>query len=180
MHREQPRPTPEKTLASAALGRGWHETDLLIGFKRFERSRLDSCTDPLCSSGPSNLTKAWTCFMVPSSRSDSSIELGVASSRPPRLRNCARQSKFAGHRSRCIRKRLRLALPYYDDAPSRCMQRGTIARIPRDIRFELGSPELAIAFRKSGLRAPFVPMPIATVHEYDRFPLRQHHVRGAG
>ena len=67
-----------------------------------------------------------------------------------------------------------LALPDHDDAPAEMNQTRMIRRIPPDIDIKLSYPEIRVGFRNCGALAAWVPMPEATVHEYDRFPFAEY------
>ena len=58
------------------------------------------------------------------------------------------------------------ALPHNDNAPSERFKESIILQIPFSVVLNLRQPEFLIGFRKYKLRASFVPVPKAAVHEY--------------
>ena len=89
----------------------------------------------------------------------------------PRLQSCNGRRCFA---------RFQAALPHDRYAPSKVIQKCVVALIPQDVPSKLVFPEYVIARGRCGVAAARMPMPEASVNQYDRLPLRQNNVRSPG
>ena len=72
------------------------------------------------------------------------------------------------------------ALPYNDNAPSERFKESIILQIPFSVVLNLRQPEFLIGFRKYKLRASFVPVPKAAVHEYATAVFGKNDIRFSG
>lgn len=75
-----------------------------------------------------------------------------------------------------LARRSERALPHRRHAPSGFQQLRLYLSIPSDIGFELGCPELSAGRWRRGVPAPFMPVPVAAVHEDDGLVFRQDQV----
>jgi hypothetical protein len=73
----------------------------------------------------------------------------------------------------------RLALPDNQHSPAICTEGCNGTTISRDVRLELGTPELHSGLRHVGHSASRMPVPEAAMHKDDEAVLRQDNVRSA-
>lgn len=72
------------------------------------------------------------------------------------------------------------AFPDNGDAPTKSLERLSMAFVTVNVPLEFLTPELFVGSRNGCVATVFVPMPETAVNEYHCLVLREHKVRGAG